>query len=41
MNGDPTKKITLGTQKPDYRVDDQSGRICFFKDKKTVVAFQL
>ena len=40
-SGDAAKKIILGTKEPDYQVDEQSDRIFLFKDKKTVVAFQL
>ncbi len=39
--GDATKKLILGTKEPEYRVDDATDRIFFFKDKDTVVAYQL
>lgn len=40
-SGDPAKKIILGTKEPEYQVDEAANRIFFFKDKDTIIAYQL
>ncbi len=40
-SGDPAKKLILGTKEPEYQVDEAADRIFFFKDKDTIVAYQL
>lgn len=40
-SGEATKKLILGSKEPDYLVDEAADRIFYFKDKGTVIAYQL
>jgi len=40
-SGDPARKLILGTKEPEYQVDEAADRIFFFKDKDTIIAYQL
>lgn len=40
-NGEGEKKFILGAKEPDYRVDEEIGRLFFFKGKDSIVAYEL
>lgn len=40
-NGEGEKKFVLGAKEPEYRVDEAIGRLFFFKDKDSIVAYEL
>ena len=40
-NGEGEKKFILGSKEPEYRVDEAVGRLFYFKDKDSIVAYQL
>lgn len=40
-NGEGEKKFVLGAKEPDYRVDEELGRLFFFKGKDSIVAYEL
>lgn len=37
--GDTDREIALGSKEPEYLTDEQTGRVYYFKDKDTVVAY--
>lgn len=39
--GEGDKKFVLGAKEPDYRIDEAVGRLFYFKDKDSIVAYEL